>query len=85
VACVGDARPLDEIADLFETAGLLVEQTERHDEALASLLNRIEARLKVAAMLDAERVAAGRALLLEVRRGLEGGQLGYGIVVAQRP
>jgi SAM-dependent methyltransferase len=84
VACVGDARPLSEIAALLETAGLVVEQTETHDHALASLLDRIEARLKVAAMLDAERVATGRALLREVRRALERGLLGYGVAVARR-
>ena len=52
---------------------------------LASLLDRIEARLKVAAMLDAERVATGRALLHEVRRALDRGLVGYGIVIASRP
>jgi arsenite methyltransferase len=84
VACVGDARPLDEIAALLETAGLVVEQTEAHDHALASLLDRIDARLKVAAMLAAD-IAIAHELLQEVRRALERGLLGYGVAVAHRP
>jgi arsenite methyltransferase len=84
VACVGDARPLDEIAALLETAGLVVEQTEAHDHALASLLDLIDARLKVAAMLAAD-IAIAHELLQEVRRALERGLLGYGVAVAHRP
>ena len=85
VACVADARPLDEIAALFEDAGLVVEETESHDDALAALLDRIEARLRVAAMLGAEATAQARGLLSEVRRALESGALGYGVVIARRP
>jgi arsenite methyltransferase len=85
VACVGDARPLDEIAALLEQVGLVVEQTEAHDDSLASLLERIEARLQVAAMLAADRVVAGRELLREARRALDRGLLGYGVVIALRP
>jgi arsenite methyltransferase len=84
VACVADARPLAEIADLLETAGLVVEQTEAHDDALASLLDRIEARLKVAAMLAVD-LAIAHELLHDVRRALDSGLLGYGVVIARRP
>jgi arsenite methyltransferase len=85
VTCVGDARPLGEIADLLETAGLVVEQTEAHQDALASLLDRVDARLKVAALLDARGVARGSELVGEARRALERGLLGYGVVIAHRP
>jgi arsenite methyltransferase len=84
VRCIGDARPLDEIADLLESAGLVVEQTETHDDALAALLDRVEARLKVAALLDAEAVARGSELVAEARRALGRGLLGYGVVIAHR-
>jgi arsenite methyltransferase len=85
VACIADARPLEEIARLLEQAGLVVEQTEGHDEALASLLARIEARLKVATLLGADGVSRGRALVAEARRALARGLLGYGVVIARRP
>jgi arsenite methyltransferase len=84
VACVADARPLEEIAALAEAAGLAVELTERHDGALAALLDRVEARLELAAMVAVD-VAAARGLLGEVRGALESGALGYGVVVARRP
>jgi hypothetical protein len=84
VACVADARPLEEIAALAEAAGLAVELTERHDGALAALLDRVEARLELAAMVAFD-VAAARGLLGEVRGALESGALGYGVVVARRP
>ena len=84
VACIADARPLDGIAALLEQAGLVVEQTEAHDDALASLLDRIEARLQVAASLRAPEVALGRELLSEARHALDRGVLGYGVVIARR-
>jgi hypothetical protein len=85
VACVGDARPLDRIADLLARAGLDVEQTEMHDDALTALLDRVEARLEVAALLAAHTARAARALLHDVRRAVEAGTLGYGVVIARRP
>jgi arsenite methyltransferase len=85
VACIADARPLDNIAALLEQAGLVVEETESQDEALVALLDRIEARLRVAAMLAPTAIAGARALLGEARAALEAGALGYGVVIAQRP
>jgi arsenite methyltransferase len=84
VACVADARPLDQIAELLERAGLVVEETEAHDDALRALLDRIEARLQVAAMLAVDAAAQARPLLGEVRGALESGALGYGVVIARR-
>jgi hypothetical protein len=76
VACLADARPLEEIAALLEDAGLDVEETERHDEALGELLDRVEARLRP--------LGFGLELLAAARRALERGALGYGVVVARR-
>jgi SAM-dependent methyltransferase len=84
VACVADARPLDQIAELLERAGLVVEETEAHDDALRALLDRIEARLQVGAMLAVDAAAQARLLLAEVRGALESGALGYGVVIARR-
>jgi arsenite methyltransferase len=85
VACVADARPLNEIADLLARAGLDVEHTETHNDALAALLDRVEARLKVATLLAAHATRAARGLLHDVRRAAEAGSLGYGVVIARRP
>jgi arsenite methyltransferase len=89
VACIADARPLDEIAALLEHGGLAVEHTECHDDALAAMLDRIEARLKAARLLGAglftDGIARGRELVDAARASLGRGLLGYGVVVARRP
>jgi arsenite methyltransferase len=85
VACIADARPLDEIAALLTQAGLDVEHTETRDDALTALLDRVEARLKVATLLAADATRAARELLDDVRRAVEAGSLGYGVVIARRP
>ena len=85
VACVGDARRLVEIADLLTRAGLEVEHTETHDDALAALLDRVEARLQVATLIAADTTARGRELLRDVRGAVEAGTIGYGVVIARRP
>lgn len=89
VACIADARPLDEIAALLEQAGLEIELVEPHDDALAEMLDRIDARLRLAGLVGRELfgsdVTRGRALVSAARTALHDGLLGYGVVVARRP
>jgi arsenite methyltransferase len=85
VACVADARPLEEICALLEAPGLVIERADRFDEVLARFLERIEARLKVATLLGADGVAHGRRLIADARSALEQGVIGYGVVIATRP
>ena len=89
VACIADARPLEEIAALLENGGLVVEMTERHDHELATMLDQIDARLTAARMLGsgpvASRVDTGRELVTAARNALAQGILGYAVVIARRP
>lgn len=85
IACIADARSLDEIVALLEEAGLGVEHVEARDDALAVLLDQIEGRLVVANLIGAERVERGYELVAEARRALGQGLLGYGVVIARRP
>jgi hypothetical protein len=86
IACVADARPLDELAALFEEVGLVVVATERHDEALAVMLEWIDSRLRLAGMLETiVPVARGRELVAAARSALEDGSLGYASVIARKP
>ncbi len=89
IACIADARSLAELASLLGGAGLIVEQAERHDEALERLLERIDGRLRVARLLGASFVdgalARGRDLVAAAQAALARGDLGYGVVVARRP
>src|SRR6266542_5343114 len=45
VACLADARPVAEYVELLAGAGLTVTKTEPHDDALARMIEQIDARL----------------------------------------
>jgi len=89
VACIADARPLDEIASLLDDGGLVVETTERHDHELQTMLDQIDARLKLARKLGSspfgDGLAMGRELVAAAQNALDEGVLGYGVVIARRP
>lgn len=89
VACIADARPLDEIGSLLEQGGLVVETTERHDDALGAMLDRVDARLKVARLLGGglfgDGLGKGQELVAAAQDALARGLLGYAVVVARRP
>ena len=88
VACLGGARP-SRPSQRASGAGLVVEATERHDDALGGLLDRVDARLRAARALDGSsaRGAGGqrRDRRLEpvagARAALADGALGYGVVI----
>ena len=88
IACIGDARPLDALADLLAAAGLVVERRERHDQALSKLVDRVDARLRLArAMRTAAPIGSierGLALAAAARDAIDAGALGYGVLVARR-
>ncbi len=88
LACIADARPLDEIAALLEHGGLVVEATERHDQALAAMLDDIDTRLRAARLLGlglfGDRIAGGRELVSAAKHALAEGLLGYAVVIARR-
>jgi len=92
IACLGGARPLEEIVAQLAAAGLVVEETERRTEALAELIERVDARLRAARVMehglpDSLRDGIGRGLELAAaaRAAVEAGSLGYGVVLARRP
>jgi len=89
VACIADARPLEEIAALVEDGGLVVETSERRDQALVAMLDDVDARLRTARMLGlgllGGGIAQGRELVAAARGAVRAGLLGYGVVVARLP
>jgi hypothetical protein len=90
IACLADARPLDEYAAIFREAGLRVTRVESHDDTVEEMIDRIEARLvflrlarsPVLVDVDVDAVYAGVDL---ARRAVADGYLGYGLLVADRP
>jgi arsenite methyltransferase len=90
VACLADARPLEEYVALLEAEGLRVTRTEHHDEALARMIDQIDARLvafrmaKVAA-LETIDFDSARAKVASAARAVEQGIAGYKLLVAEKP
>lgn len=87
VACIADARPLEEVAALLSAAGFDVDQPVRHDEALLALLDRVESRLRVlaiAGVASTAEVEQGAALAALARDAVAASTLGYGSVTATR-
>jgi len=75
---------------LLEAAGLVVEDIERHDQALLDTIERVEARLRALRMLDVpllrpfnlrRAIDVARRAAEVVRRG----DAGYVLVVATKP
>jgi arsenite methyltransferase len=89
VACIGGAERLDSLVRLLEEAGLAVEHAEQRDGLLAELLERIEARLRAARMLQLPgldgQIGRGLQLAGAARAALTRGELGYAVILGHRP
>ncbi|WP_328876129.1 methyltransferase domain-containing protein [Streptomyces sp. NBC_00287] len=91
IACVADARPLDEYAEILSRAGLRVTLTERHDQAMARMIDQIEARLNLLRITSPTRLAdagvdltAAPAVLNAARAAVADGTLGYALLIAAK-
>jgi ubiquinone/menaquinone biosynthesis C-methylase UbiE len=93
VACIGDARPLEEYLALLEDAGLRIDCVERHDAALAELVETVRTRLltvQFAAVLTAIPLpnvdwAEVRPMLQSAAAAVADGRLGYALIGASSP
>jgi len=89
VACLADARPIDETRATLEAAGLRVDHVERHDQALLATIEQVETRLRALRLLDLPILRA-----VNLRRGIEltrrvadvvtRGDAGYMLLVATK-
>jgi ubiquinone/menaquinone biosynthesis C-methylase UbiE len=93
VACVADARPIDEYVAYLLDAGFEAPAVERHDRALAELVGSIRQKLLGAQVLakigqlslpgvDWEQATAVARAAAEATRS---GRLGYAAIVARKP
>jgi SAM-dependent methyltransferase len=93
VACVADARPLDDYAALLTDAGFAIRAIERHDRALGDLVGGVRKRLIGVEVLSrlgqlpvpTEDVATAKRLAKSAEQAVRAGTLGYGIVTAVAP
>jgi len=89
VACLADARPLDEYAELLAAAGLRVTLTESHDAALAKMIDQIDARLMAFRMTAAPALAGvdfdvARQRTALAAEAVREGIAGYALLVAEK-
>lgn len=66
VACLADARPVEELCALLADAGCGVTDVEHHDEALLETILRVQTRLRALRFLDVPLLRR-----FDVRRGIE--------------
>jgi arsenite methyltransferase len=91
VACLADARPLEEYSSILAGAGMRTVHTERHDPALARMVEQIDARLRALRMMrstipalagvDFDRAAD---LTAQAAAAVRDGIAGYAMLVAVR-
>jgi hypothetical protein len=92
IACVADARPVNEYTDILAAAGLILTRTERHDAAIAAMLDQIEARLTLVRMTARDQAEAlgvdfdrAPTLIATARAAIDDGAIGYALITAQKP
>ena len=92
VACIADARPVARYVDILTNGGLATVSIEKHDGAIAQMVEQIEARLTVLRMSAADQLAAAGVDVDAVMRytalaqqALAEGLIGYCMLVAQKP
>lgn len=92
VACIADARPLAEYSAILDRAGLRTVHTERHDEAIARMIDEIDARIRLLRMTAPARLADAGVDVPAVlrytalaRQAVADGLIGYVLLVAEKP
>jgi hypothetical protein len=92
IACIADARPLEEYLALLALAGLNVGVTEQHDGALIDFVEQIRLRLFAADIMvglkELELPGIDLAMVKDIVRhalaAAKSGVLGYAIVTATK-
>jgi arsenite methyltransferase len=92
IACIADARPLEQYLALAQEAGLRVVAHEPHTGALSRMIDQVEARLQLLRMTARPRLESlgvdfdrSGPVLAAARAAVEDGALDYVLVVAEKP
>jgi arsenite methyltransferase len=91
IACIGDALPVQEYGSILTHAGLSVEKTEMHDEALGEVVRGVQSRLlgvEIASGLGKLDIpgldlSAAKQFASAAAEAIRGGKLGYTILIAK--
>ena len=92
IACIADARPVEEYAGYLTAAGMDGVETESHDEALAEMVRDIQGKLLGAELMSKLRkldlagvdFAQAKAMARAASDAVRVKTLGYAIISAQR-
>jgi SAM-dependent methyltransferase len=93
LACLADARPVEEYTAYFAQAGLTVEQVEAHNAALGELVRTVQGKLLSTEVLvklkqldlPGANFAQAKSLARAAAEAVRKGQLGYALLVASKP
>ena len=92
IACIADARPVEEYAGYLESAGMRGVEVELHDEALAEMVRDIRGKLVGAELMSKLRkldlggidFAQAKGMASAAADAVRAKKLGYAIISAQR-
>lgn len=92
IACIADAQPLEHYVNYLETAGLTIEQTEAHDEALSQTVSDVRGKLLGAELLvklkkidlPGADFDQAKTIARNAAEAVREGKLGYALIVARR-
>jgi len=91
IACIADARPLDEYTRFLSDAGLRTLRAERHDDAMLRMIDQVEARLHLLRMTARHKLTAAGvdldaapAVLAAARTAVADGALGYVLLTGEK-
>ncbi len=89
VACLADARPADEYVEMLASVGLRTVHREAHDDALATMVEQIDARLTALRVLRSPALAGidfdkARERTALAAKAVRDGVAGYVLLVAEK-
>lgn len=93
IACIADSQPLERYVQYLAGAGLRIDLTELHDDALSNLVQDIRTRLLGAELLvklkkidlPAVNFEQAKTLARSAAGAVKAGKFGYAVVIATRP
>jgi hypothetical protein len=93
IACLADARPVEEYLAYFAQAGLVVEPVEAHDPMLSELIKTIQAKLLGTELLvklkkldlPGANFDQAKSLARSAAEAVQEGKLGYALIIGTKP
>ena len=90
IACIADARPIDEYAAYLQAAGFHIDAMEAHNEVLAAMVRQIRTKLLGLELLVGLKkldlpgtdLETARAMARSAEEAVQAGTLGYAVVSA---